>query len=514
MRTPILAAILGGLGLAAGGGYYGLEIYPEQQFRAALDQSIARLPPGVTVTYATAHYSVLSHLATVTGIRLHAARADAAPQPVDAVIDSMEVSNPNLSFSQTWANAQANPSSWGDDTALPIADTIVITGVSIHAATMDMTQASFTVDKARLYPRALLHEGMPTFAAFQAAAIPKSQPPTLADLQPLLRLEAAGMLGIGYDNYDAEGLSLSVNITDVDLTYKVRKMAGTGFDRGVMRGATIEGLTTKSSQFGAFTLDRMVMSAFDIRDPATRLINGESLSVSMLDGITIGRVDYDGITAQAPGKPAMHAGGMSIGPVSFTKGLPVSAAIAFRDFRIEASLLPDARSQDGFSKLGLEQATISFAMAYDWDVAGKRASIHDTSLKVDELGTLSLSADLTNLGTTTNVLSLAQARLGHARLRLEDASLADRLLGLGAAMAGTDEEAFRQQVVATMQQPDTGPELKAAQIAVATFITSPKTLTVELAPPAPVPVMLLAGAAGSPARLAMMLGLKVTANAP
>ena len=85
-------------------------------------------------------------------------------------------------------------------------------------------------------------------------------------------------------------------------------------------------------------------------------------------------------------------------------------------------------------------------------------------------------------------LSLAQARLAHARLRLEDASLADRLLRLGAAMAGIDVEAFRQQITALMQQPDAGPELSAAQLAIGTFITEPHTLTVELAPPAPVPV--------------------------
>ncbi len=56
MRTSVVVATLVVLGFAAGGAYYGLEVYPQQQFRAGLDQSLATLPPGTQASYQTAHY--------------------------------------------------------------------------------------------------------------------------------------------------------------------------------------------------------------------------------------------------------------------------------------------------------------------------------------------------------------------------------------------------------------------------------------------------------------------------
>ena len=63
--------------------------------------------------------------------------------------------------------------------------------------------------------------------------------------------------------------------------------------------------------------------------------------------------------------------------------------------------MPDAASKDAFDKLGLENLTISFALIYDWNVADKKLTVHDTMLKVNELGTLTLSVDFTNIAPTS-----------------------------------------------------------------------------------------------------------------
>ena len=142
----------------------------------------------------------------------------------------------------------------------------------------------------------------------------------------------------------------------------------------------------------------------------TRIVNGEALSAALLNGIKIGRIEYVGITVQPPDKPSVHVGAFSIGPVAFAQGLPVSGALAFQDIGISRSQLPDPKAQDGFTKLGLETITLSLALSYDWDVAQQRATIHDTMLKVNELGTITVSADLTNV--VASVAALTQARLG------------------------------------------------------------------------------------------------------
>jgi hypothetical protein len=517
MRTSVVAAVAGVLVLAAGAGYYGHEVYLQQRFRTGLDQTLAALPPHTIATYKDAHYSVLSHHAVVTGLTLHAEIAGQTPQQIDITIDSIETENPNLDLPSSWNKAVADKAAFTSEMALPVADSITVNGVTVHSAAITMTEDSFRIDKLRVYPWAFLHDGMPALEEIRTSLAPRSQPPTLADLQPLLRAEAAVMLGIAYDAYHAGTMKVAATLPAIEIAYAVNHMTGDGFDRGVMKGGSAEGITGNSTKSGTFSVDRIAMGASDFREPMTRIVNGEALSPALLNGVRIGRIEYGGITVQPPGQPPFHVGSLSIGPVAFAQGMPVSATLAWQDISVSRSQLPDGKARDAFTKLGLETTTTSFALSYDWDVAQQRASLHDTMLKVNELGAITVSADLTNV--VANVASLNQTQLAHARLRFEDASLVDRLLRAGAAQAGVDPTAYRQQIAGMMRQPsgkagENSPLLAAVGQTLGDFITSPHSLTVELSPPAPVSFISLQRAATVPATLADMLGLAVSANQP
>jgi hypothetical protein len=517
MRTSVVAVVAGVLALAAGGGYYGLEVYPQQLLRADLDQALATLPAGMTASYKDAHYAVLSKRAVVTGVTVHGVIPGASPQPFDATIASVETSNPNLDFGAAWAKAAAHPAALAPDTAVAFADAVIVKGVAIHSATINGTGEAVRIDKLRLYPWALLHDGMPGWSQLQASLAPRPQPPTLADMQPVLRFEAAMMLGVAYDRYEVGVTNVAETLPGIDIAYDVRKMSGDGFDRGVMKGAGGEGVTFKSTKIGTFSVDRVSMGAIDLRAPMIRLVNGEAPSAALLDGIAIGRIEYAGITIQPPDKPSMRIGSFSIGPMAFAKGVPVSGTLAWQDISVSRLQLTDARAQEVFAKLGLETLTTSFSTSYDWDAAQQHAVLHDTTLKVNELGTLVVSAELTDVGA--NAGALTQARLAHARLRFDDASLVERLLRMGATQAGADPAAFRAQIADTVRQQSAAaggdsPLLVAAGQAVADFITSPHSLTVELSPPAPVPFVALKDAATVPGEFAATLGLAVSANQP
>lgn len=517
MRTTVVVAVAGVLILAAGGGYYGLEVYPQQRFRAGLDQTLATLPPGTAATFKDAQYSVLSHQVVVTGLTVRAETPGPSPQRIDVTIESIETTNPNLDFAGSWNKALANKSSLTADTPLPIADSIVAKGVTVRSTAINVTEDSIRIDHLRIYPWALLNDGMPSWKELQAALTTMPQPPTLADLQPLLRAEVAAMLGVAYDGYDAGALKISATLPGLELAYEINKMTGRGIDRGVMKGGTAEGIAIKGTKIGTVSVDRVAMGETDIREPMTRIVNGEALSAALLNGIKIGQIEYVGMTVQPPDKPSVHVGAFSIGPVAFAQGLPVSGALAFQDIGISRSQLPDPKAQDGFTKLGLETITLSLALSYDWDVAQQRATIHDTMLKVNELGTITVSADLTNV--VASVAALTQARLAHARLRFDDASLVERLLRAGAAQTGADPAAYRQQIAGLVQHPGAtagqdSPLLAAAQQAAGDFITSPHSLTIELSPPVPVTFMALRRAVAAPADFAAMVGLAVSANQP
>jgi hypothetical protein len=517
MRTSIVVAVAAVLVAAAGGGYYVLEVLPKQQLRAGLDQALAALPPGTTATYKDATYSPVSRQAVVTGVTLHGELSGDPPLPFDVTIDSVETTNANLDLTNSWAKAAANPAALSPDTALAVADAIVLKGVTIHSAAINVTEDSARITKASVYPWALLHEGMPAWKDIRASLATRSQAPAMADLQPILRAEAAVMLAFAYDTYDVGPTKGTETLPGIDIAFDVNKMTGSGFDRGVMRGGTAEGITVKGARFGAVSIDRVAMGASDAREPLTRIVNGEPLSSTMLNGMKFGRYEYNGITVQPPGMAATHVGAFSVGPVSFAQGVPVSGEFAWTDISIAKSQMPNAQARDVFDRLGLDTMTVSFALAYNWDVAGQHGTVHDTMLKVNELGTVTLAAEVTNL--MPNVGAIGTARLAHAKLRFDDASLVDRLLRMGASKTGADPAVYRAQIAEMARQQSTAigggsPVILAAGQSAADFVNSPHSLTIELSPPAPVPFLAVQRAAADPGGFAALVGLTVSANQP
>jgi len=503
--------------LAAAGFYYGLEIYPEQRFRANLDQTLARLPPGTTVAYKGAHYSIISHAAEVTGVTVHADLPGAQSRSFDIDIESVSTANPNLDLATAWNSARANPAAIAPETVLPVADTITFKGVTIHSTVLNMTQDSAVLSHARLYPWPFLHDGIPSWDDVLASLSAASQPPTLDDLRPLLRAEAALMLGFAYDSYSVGATKLTETLPGLQIGYDIRSVSGDGFDRGMLKSASAEGIVFRGDKIGSFSTEHLAMGSSDFRAPMSRLVNGEALSAAMLDGIRIGRVEYRGITFQPPGQPAAHAGGIFVGPVVFAQGMPVSGEIGWTDVTVTKEQLPDPKSRDVFDQLDLATMTTSFALAYDWDIATHRAALRETMLKVNELGTLSLAAEVSDV--VPGAAAATQTRLVHARLRFDDASLVERLIRVGAARSGADPAMFRQQIATLVLRQGSAPgqvspALSAANQAISSFITAPRNLTVELLPPVPVSFASLQQAAASPANLVAMLGLVVTANAP
>src|SRR3954449_8128338 len=66
MRIRNILIKVAAVAVVASGLYYGLEVYPQKQFHAGLDETLAALPPGTAASSKGAHYSVLSRQAVIT----------------------------------------------------------------------------------------------------------------------------------------------------------------------------------------------------------------------------------------------------------------------------------------------------------------------------------------------------------------------------------------------------------------------------------------------------------------
>jgi hypothetical protein len=520
MRKPVLWVVALVVGVGAVGGYYGwtrLHDYSGEQFRAGLDQWIQTLPPGYSMTYKTAEYNVATNKAMLGGVAFKGTGA----QAFDATLDEIEVGNPSADFANAWAQAAANPAALAPDQALPVAGSIAVKGASIHFGTASGTVASARLEGLRLYPWALLHAGVPSFGEAQAALAKRSEPPQLEDVLPLLRFEASILLGIGYDAYTAEDLRVSGTMPATaqmparDITYSIRKIGGSGYDRGLRGDAQAEGAIIETPPMGTLTLERVSMSDMKFQQPLSRLLAGDPLAPEMLDGLAIGRVDYVGMHVKTPDGKEVPAGTFSISKIGFAHGVPVSGELSYAGLKLSKALMPDARAQEAFDKLGLDTLTLSLVATYQWDLEQKRMAVRTIALKIDELGALNLSAELADM--TPGAGWQTRGSLFHALLRYDDASLTDRALKAAASLANTDTAAFRQQIIAIVDARAAtlgdNPAIVSAVAAVKTFLAEPHSLTIELAPPAPVAFgALKAASTMPPGDIAALLGLSVTAN--
>jgi hypothetical protein len=218
---------------------------------------------------------------------------------------------------------------------------------------------------------------------------------------------------------------------------------------------------------------------------------------------------------KTPDGKDVPVGTFSISRIGFSHGVPVSGELSYAGLKVSKALMPDARGQEAFDKLGLDTLTLSLSASYQWDLEQKRVAVRTLAFKIDELGALNLSVELADM--TPSEGWQTRGSLFHALLRYDDASLADRMLKAAALLANTDPAAFRQQVITIVDMRAAAlgdsPAISAAVAAVKTFLGAPHSLTIELAPPAPVAFSALKAASTMPpGDIAALIGITVTAN--
>jgi hypothetical protein len=501
------------LAAVAGASFYGIEIFPTQRFRSALDAELAALPPGVTASYADAHYSVFPGRATITGVKIH----HADPTPYDVSIGEIDAVHPAFDIAASWAHAAAAPDSVAPDAALVLADDIAAANIAYHDPMTDATIRSLHAVRPRVYPWALLRPGVPSMAEARAALTATAgHTPTLADVMPLLRLEASLMLGMGFDHYGGEGVAVtgkapaSATTPATTVTYAIDKYDSAAYDRGVGGLATIDGLTAHNDLF-AMTVAHTEVDGIAVRDPLTKLLADGAPDPAMLDGLAVKRIVYGPMTFQAGKQKPAAIGTLSLAGLTFSHGLLASAVLVLDGFRVGRGQAPNSPVDGLLDELGLDTLTLSFKLGYRWDPEQRKLSISDTVIDVRELGTLRFALDLDGIGSPQDALT--RGRLVHALLRYEDASLAYRGMTLLALQKHVPEVTMRQQIIAMVEQTAGSPSANPGMRAVAEFLADPHSLQIEIAPPAPIPLLeLLTLWMGGIGRALPQLGATIAAN--
>ena len=307
--------------------------------------------------------------------------------------------------------------------------------------------------------------------------------------------------------------------TGGEMFYTVKKISGTGIGHGKIASIVSEGVTIKTTSVPAMdmTLDRLTMAGIDAHDSAARLLDATVLDPSLADGLTLGKLEYAGWKIQIPGQAPVVMSSAGVSDLAFAHGMMTSGQFDLAGLKINKALVAsNAEAAQMFDQMGLDTATVSLSAGYKWDVDKKAAVLKQVSFKVDELGALVLSADLTGIEKPDTLMTTAT--LNHAVLRYDDASFTGRAFKAAAAQNGVDPAAFSKQAITMVQMQAAliganSPAIKAAAAAVASFLTDPHNLTIELAPPQPIGMTALYAVKDlPPPQIFTQLGVKVTAN--
>ena len=216
---------------------------------------------------------------------------------------------------------------------------------------------------------------------------------------------------------------------------------------------------------------------------------------------------------------------------------------AVENFWLDVATLADnsdARSK--LSEYGYEELSGSVDMAGSWALADGRMKITRYDVKVENAGTLAITADISGYtpefirtlqdmqnkmdsGTEQQKQAQGLAMLGlmqqlslhGASIRFSDASLTGKVLAYAADQQGVKPEDVANQAKAIaplMAGQYLGPDLtQSLSKAVTSYLDNPRNLTISVAPKEGIPLAVLIGTAmGSPEALAKQVGLSITAN--
>jgi hypothetical protein len=541
-------AVVGVLALILGGAaYYAVFFGPSREFRNHLDEAIRAMPPGAIVSYSGASYSPLSRTATITGLSL----VVAGQKNTTISVAELSIADPNLEFAERWKEAAATPATLAPDQALPLASEVALRGVSMQSALAEAKLASLTIEKPRLYPWALLHPGLPRLDQIPAvaantlqamgeasrersAAAQRHEAISLPQLKalmhrqidammPLVKLQAAALLGTGAD---------AIDFYDVNYTFRTPNAPGAAgaefsvsmakghegpFERGEISEISGEGVTESAAPLMTLSIVRVAERKLSGRAPLSRILEGAPFSISVLDGASVGAMELDGLTMTSKAGPNIEFNRASMSDVSFDHGMLDSVAFAFDGYHLSRSTMADPNAELGFLRLGLDRITTSFDISYKWNTAKAIAQIPAATLKIDELGSLTMKADIGGIDPGKSDQELAPTLVGGS-LRYVDGSLIDRALGAGGTRTAAQTAQIRQLFAAQMAKnagldQQANPTLAPALQAIADFAKEPHSLTVTAAPPSPVRFadIKAIAASGWPALFAT-LGLSVAAN--
>jgi hypothetical protein len=259
-------------------------------------------------------------------------------------------------------------------------------------------------------------------------------------------------------------------------------------------------------------------------------------------------------------------GGLSLGPVTFSKGGSPVVSIAsvtvdngFKPSQSDAQLAevdskgsvsgiaadlskaddPDVKAQS--QALGITQLNGQAAEQISWSLGDGHMKASEVSVGFDNIGKFDLAFDITGYtpafvqtlaaagqamsassadsqAATAQLMAASQKLFVNGMsIRFDDASLTNKLLDYAAKQAGTSHDDYVKALIGASGGMTSGaglppPLAQLAQAAISAYLTDPHSVEIRLQPAAPIGVLDFMAATMQPDKLVETVGLKVLVN--
>lgn len=314
---------------------------------------------------------------------------------------------------------------------------------------------------------------------------------------------------------------------------------------------TLDGVTEDA---GAYNVDSVTFPAINITEDGVT-VTGTSAVLNKVRIPAAGKTDFlDNMLLYQSGKMDKIEVKLadkvvaSIDNTTFEMPAPADGKLTFtaqaEKFFGDLTAVPDAQTQMFATALGYPQITGNLQMAGSWNLSDGRMEISKYDIAIDNAAKLGLTFDIS--GYTPELLKAMQdiskkmaenpngdqtasglAMMGlmqqlvfnGAALRLDDASLTNKVIDFMAKQQGADAAALKEQskqiipfMLAASPIKDEAFKQQVAT-AVSAYLDNPKSLTITAKPAQPQPfAMIAAQGSADPSALIQALGVTVTAN--
>jgi len=278
----------------------------------------------------------------------------------------------------------------------------------------------------------------------------------------------------------------------------------------------------------------MTLDGLDARVPLGRMARGEDVRFERQSNMPL----YDVFTAdnilmeQERGEPLALAA-VSIENDEYEGPMPTETAVSISALRLPlAADFIDPQETASLRNLGYDELIFNFAYRAGYDFDTRTFSLMGMSVGVDDMGELQMDFEVSGIPFSEDMIDqsaeallqddfiaalLEQAAMEVGSLSYTDHGLFDRVVSANAEKAGQTREEYVQAAVDGLRAEreevaSSEPAVQAIDALIA-FFETPGTLTMTVAPDAPVPVQQMVLATQiNPLILVELLNLQVTAS--